>query len=557
MSYKVYKKNVSKYSKNKPSGIPSSMQSHSGYLFTSRSITPDKSPENPQKSGVSSFKRSSGDLSLNKPGITVKKSGIYGRNSGASTDRSHILNRNLSLSGISSQVKGSHSRNLNRTKELKSKGSISSNSSYQNMSNGKLSTCKMLRGKTGEETDRELKLLETIKLLKSENKKLYQVSKDSEKSLLDKIKESRKEMEKMTTIINQLWPFIQSHLKREIGSSKIASLKRMAKEESRVDFLDTLSKVIGKVKKDAEKEGRSLFGTDTDSKYEKLKRDHAKFDHIERNLKAQLKEREIREAKAKELIDKLQVRIKELDAFRLTTTDHIMTKATTQEEILFLIRANERIRAFQDNDFMDTEEKFEDGGFITNKRHYEILDDYEPAPSFLKALTNEILYLEEEEDDLMNDSYSHRLFSESNIISSDYDENKHDIVNPYLHVQKINTIDQVPGLIKDTLDELRSRNESYDEHSYQIVNKIKHKKTESKRIKTARERNLNKTSEYSRHDPMGLTSHTSTKLGTSLDRDNRSVTDKSFQARKNHKVIDMKDLKPEPKNLVTESTKIS
>jgi len=129
--------------------------------------------------------------------------------------------------------------------------------------------------------------------------KLLTLLKDSEKTLTDKLRESRKEMEKMTTIINQLWPFIQSHLKREIGSSKIANLKRMAKEESRVNFLDTLSKVIAKVKKDAEKEGRSLFGMDTDAKYDKLKKDHARFDILERNLRAQLNEKDIKGIKAK------------------------------------------------------------------------------------------------------------------------------------------------------------------------------------------------------------------------------------------------------------------
>ena len=56
----------------------------------------------------------------------------------------------------------------------------------------------------------------------------------------------------------------------------------MAKEESRVNFLDTLSNVIDKVKKDAEKEGRALFGTDIENKYEKLKRDYSRFDQIEK-----------------------------------------------------------------------------------------------------------------------------------------------------------------------------------------------------------------------------------------------------------------------------------
>lgn len=208
-------------------------------------------------------------------------------------------------------------------------------------------------------------------------------------------------MEKMTTIINQLWPFIQSHLKRELGSAKIASLKKMAKEESRINFLETLSNIIGKVKKDAEKEGRSLFGTDLEIKYDKLKKDYNKLEELERDMRTQLYERQQKEGKTKDTLDRLRNKVKELDAFRLTATDYVMTKATSQEEVLFLVRANERISAFQEKDLLEEDEKYEDGGFITKKRHYEILDDYEPAPAFLKALTNEILYLDQTDPEML------------------------------------------------------------------------------------------------------------------------------------------------------------
>ena len=333
-------------------------------------------------------------------------------------------------------------------------------------------------------------------------------------------------MEKMTTIINQLWPFIQSHLKREIGTAKIANLKKMAKEESRVDFLDTLSKVIAKVKKDAEKEGRSLFGTDTDAKYEKLKKDYARFDKIERELKHQLLEKGAKEVKAKEYIEKLKNKVKELEAFKLTTTDSIMTKATSQEEVLFLVRANERINAFQEKDLLETDEKFEDGGFITTKRHYEILDDYEPAPSFLKSITNEILYLDHEEDDILNDSYSQKLFSEPVESSMDFVEQAEGTMNPYLHIQKINTTDQVPGLIKDSFAELRphSKGDASADRACKRNNSSFGKGSISslKQQKSAREKNLNKTGEYGKVDRMGLTSYTFEKLGTSLDPEIRS-----------------------------------
>lgn len=149
MSYKVYKKHVNKYGKT-TSAVPSSNHTQSVYLFSGRTLNKSK-----------------------------KSSGAYARPSGASTDRSHNLNRNLSLTAISGTSNNPNSRNINRTRDL-SKGSISSNSSYQHTSTGKMSTSRTFRAKTGEETDKELKLMETVKLLKSENKKLLTLLKESE-----------------------------------------------------------------------------------------------------------------------------------------------------------------------------------------------------------------------------------------------------------------------------------------------------------------------------------------------------------------------------------------
>lgn len=122
-----------------------------------------------------------------------------------------------------------------------------------------------------------------------------------------------------------------------------------------------------------------------------------------------------------------------------------MTRATTQEEILFLVRANERISAFQEQE--TGEDKFEDGGFITSKRHYEILDDYEPAPSFMKTLTNEILYLDSGEEDSVLDLQA----TTEELMSLP----KNSTQDSYLHVQNINSGSEVPSLIKDSLRETR------------------------------------------------------------------------------------------------------
>lgn len=346
---------------------------------------------------------------------------------------------------------------------LKSKGSISSSSSYnQHTSNAKVGS-KTFRKVVKEESEHEAKLVETVQLLKNENKKLLSLLKESEKTLTDKLKDARREMEKMTTIINQLWPFIQTHLKRELGANKIANLKKMAKQESRITFLETLSNVIGKVKKDSEREGRPLFGSDVDSKYEKI-----------REMQGVINEKDKKEKELKTLIHAMKDKIKELDAFRLTATDFVMTKATSQEEILFLVRANERISAFQEKDMAEGDEKFEDGGFITKNRHYEILNDYEPAPSFLKALTNEILYLDSNDDetnvlDSQTLSFADQKF-EKNITQIVQSNEKFSVPDTgvsqsdtSIKIQKVSSTDEVPQLIKDTIADAKHNKSRIDD----------------------------------------------------------------------------------------------
>lgn len=82
--------------------------------------------------------------------------------------------RNLSLTAISgSNVSTGHSRNMakkDRMSTLKSKGSISSISSYnQHTSNSKVGS-KTFRKVVKEESESDAKLIETVKMLKNENK---------------------------------------------------------------------------------------------------------------------------------------------------------------------------------------------------------------------------------------------------------------------------------------------------------------------------------------------------------------------------------------------------
>lgn len=163
MSYKVYKKHVNKYGK-KPSGTGSgSSYTQSVYLFSGRSITPDKKPS----------------LGSNK------------------TREGKNLNRNLSLTAIGgSAVNKTHSRNIkgDSMTTLKSKRSISSSSSYNHhISSSKTTGSKSYR-KTPDDGDKDGKYLDTVRGLKTENKKLINLVKDTERTLNDKIKENRKEL---------------------------------------------------------------------------------------------------------------------------------------------------------------------------------------------------------------------------------------------------------------------------------------------------------------------------------------------------------------------------
>jgi len=52
--------------------------------------------------------------------------------------------------------------------------------------------------------------MEKCKLLKNENKKLISLLRDSEAAMSEKLQINKREIEKMTLIINQVWPFIQN-----------------------------------------------------------------------------------------------------------------------------------------------------------------------------------------------------------------------------------------------------------------------------------------------------------------------------------------------------------
>ena len=54
---------------------------------------------------------------------------------------------------------------------------------------------------------------EKVNLLKTENKKLMKIMRNSEKLFYEKLKESKRESENLSSIFKQLWPLIKNKVK--------------------------------------------------------------------------------------------------------------------------------------------------------------------------------------------------------------------------------------------------------------------------------------------------------------------------------------------------------
>lgn len=60
---------------------------------------------------------------------------------------------------------------------------------------------------------KERSYIDKIKMLKSENKKLIALLRDSEKLFYQKLKETKKESENLSALFKQLWPLIKNKVK--------------------------------------------------------------------------------------------------------------------------------------------------------------------------------------------------------------------------------------------------------------------------------------------------------------------------------------------------------
>ena len=115
---------------------------------------------------------------------SVKKTSICGRTTGSSTDRSYYMNRNMSFSIISrlpmenSQTRYSSQIDVVSNTDVKSQSKLIQQEEVSNKSKERL----------GEELLSKSQLLSKITSLKSDNKILYDLYKDKERTLSSKLK---------------------------------------------------------------------------------------------------------------------------------------------------------------------------------------------------------------------------------------------------------------------------------------------------------------------------------------------------------------------------------
>ena len=230
---------------------------------------------------------------------------------------------------------------------------------------------------------------------------------------LQNLKTVNKEIGEMAQIINDLWPLIQLYLRKGLGADEILNLKQVAKESNRLIFLKSLSESIEKAKVS---EGCDiLISFDIQEKYNKIKEKLINFKEVKNDLVSQIKELEQNELHLINSINQLKVKWSELEAFKAAATSFIVNQFIDQEEILFLLRSNEKSNTFQPNNWGKGMLIYENNIYSTNKVNSGVFDDYQPAPSFMKALINEEFYYRNLDDSWLIENWSDSKSEEGDV----------------------------------------------------------------------------------------------------------------------------------------------
>jgi hypothetical protein len=132
---------------------------------------------------------------------------------------------------------------------------------------------------------------------------------------------------------------------------------------------------------------------------EELKQTYEKIDELSGILRRTMKINQhgqmliegfkAREAELVITVKNLEKEIKELQGFKICVTDLLIDNYYDEEEIVSIIRAGEEVQRICDNELLDTK--------MQELKKWQILDDYNPLPGFIKASSYDLLVDEENE----------------------------------------------------------------------------------------------------------------------------------------------------------------
>ena len=198
------------------------------------------------------------------------------------------------------------------------------------------------------EAERDKRLSDKVRILKSENKKLVGLLKDSERILSDKLKESKQETERLAQLFTQIWPLVQQQLKNDPAFGHFASLSK-----SKPKNADAHKRLMESLAVAVSNRSDATVASESEHKIrarvEQLRSELAHAHRREEELRRVVRDFERRDDEMRRELRKLVQKMRELEGFRCTATDYIMGKTATNEEVLFLMRAHEKIRAMNSN----------------------------------------------------------------------------------------------------------------------------------------------------------------------------------------------------------------
>jgi len=265
-----------------------------------------------------------------------------------------------------------------------------------------------------------------IQTLKNENRKLIWMLENSEKVMKNKLKESQKQIDKIMSVIRKFWKIIQKQIldpyQRRFyfdkNSPEEINMKKLLKEneyfrskkENSGPLLENLGMIL------------DICCTKLSVKQESDKQIYKKWTYLENDLrssrekqtkfKKMLHQNESIMVQQNRTINKLSQRIDELEAFRLLTLDSTVNKLANEEELIHKIKdaasikknsmlnpnENQDLPTFGGMSFsQDLENKNGQNSWI-NIKPSDLIKDIDIVPGSMKAITNEVLYLFNDEE---------------------------------------------------------------------------------------------------------------------------------------------------------------